>query len=738
MSNYNSIKATINANIKTNGNQEITGSVLNSVLISMVNTLGTQFQFAGIATPETNPGTPDAKVAYIGGAGTYPNFDSAVVAEGKLGVFMYNGTWSISLVDVGKNYDAAIESKVDKKHGKNLFNPNADGILVDHYISSDGRTPTSSGKNVSDYIPVSANTTYHLSADGDQAVGINYRAFYASDKTLLSTQYQDANTFTTPANCAFIRFTYYQSRTKIMLEQNSQRTLYLAYNEIGGYLDEVFDFISSLQTNKVGVKLGVNLWDGTFGLTGKYLNSSGGTSSASSINISNYIEVLPDTDYHLSAAGNVGCTSSSNMYLDYYDENKTYISQKSTYNTNFHTPENCKYIRFSVLNTRTEIMLQLGTQRTTYQPYSEVGGYFVNLQPGQVEYSHLSEAVQDLLNSSSTHFNSLRGNGTLAAGESLTLLTNYVKKNILMVGHIEGEIENIKMGVGGTALTAYLGYYVELTPTTISLKRMDTGSVAGTASHGLTLTTHTTICVDTQILGKTDVANDNTIRVDITLYDNLGNSFTLNCTNYWGYGTPFIMNGNSAGSVDVKLSFFPKDQLKNIWVFGDSYCEFTYLQKRLPYWLFLSEFTNFLLCAKGGVDQADQLPVFRNLLSLGYKPAFAVWLLGMNDGNDSSATSINQTAKSSLDQFISLCESYNITPILQTTPSVPTRQHSALSAYVRSLGKRYIDIAGAVGSDSNGNWYEGLLSDDGVHPTSRGSKVIYEQVLLDFPEISVS
>ena len=40
MSNYNSLKATINANVKTNGNQEITGSVLNSVLNAMVNTLG--------------------------------------------------------------------------------------------------------------------------------------------------------------------------------------------------------------------------------------------------------------------------------------------------------------------------------------------------------------------------------------------------------------------------------------------------------------------------------------------------------------------------------------------------------------------------------------------------------------------------------------------------------------------------------------------------------------------------
>ena len=51
MSNYNSLKRTIDANIKQNGNQEITGQVLNSVLNSMVNTLGAGYQFAGVATP---------------------------------------------------------------------------------------------------------------------------------------------------------------------------------------------------------------------------------------------------------------------------------------------------------------------------------------------------------------------------------------------------------------------------------------------------------------------------------------------------------------------------------------------------------------------------------------------------------------------------------------------------------------------------------------------------------------
>ena len=95
MSNYNSLKATINANIKTNGNQEITGSVLNSVLTAMVNTLGVGYKYVGIATPSTNPGSPDANVFYIAtNPGTYTHFGNLVVSSGEVAIFKFNGTWT--------------------------------------------------------------------------------------------------------------------------------------------------------------------------------------------------------------------------------------------------------------------------------------------------------------------------------------------------------------------------------------------------------------------------------------------------------------------------------------------------------------------------------------------------------------------------------------------------------------------------------------------------------------------
>ena len=94
MSNYNSLKATIDANIKQNSRQEITGQILNSVLNAMVTTLGAGYQFAGVATIATNPGTPDAKVFYIAnGKGTYEKFGGLEVTEDDVVVFYWDSSW---------------------------------------------------------------------------------------------------------------------------------------------------------------------------------------------------------------------------------------------------------------------------------------------------------------------------------------------------------------------------------------------------------------------------------------------------------------------------------------------------------------------------------------------------------------------------------------------------------------------------------------------------------------------
>lgn len=99
MANYDILKAAIRQDIKENHANEIDGPTLQSVLLSMVSILGAGYQYAGLATPYTNPGTPDTNVFYIAStAGDYPNFgDGITLAPGEIATLRYNGTWTKEL-----------------------------------------------------------------------------------------------------------------------------------------------------------------------------------------------------------------------------------------------------------------------------------------------------------------------------------------------------------------------------------------------------------------------------------------------------------------------------------------------------------------------------------------------------------------------------------------------------------------------------------------------------------------
>ena len=94
MANYNNLKTAIQDVIKANGNQEITGEIMQNALLSMINSLGAGYQFMGVATPETNPSTPDQKVFYLAAtSGTYANFSNLHIDENEIAVLIYDTTW---------------------------------------------------------------------------------------------------------------------------------------------------------------------------------------------------------------------------------------------------------------------------------------------------------------------------------------------------------------------------------------------------------------------------------------------------------------------------------------------------------------------------------------------------------------------------------------------------------------------------------------------------------------------
>lgn len=94
MGNYEELKQAVSDVIKTNGNQEITGAILQNALLTIISTIGNNATFAGIATPETNPGTPDQNVFYIASSdGIYSNFNGITLKGEVVILSNKNGNW---------------------------------------------------------------------------------------------------------------------------------------------------------------------------------------------------------------------------------------------------------------------------------------------------------------------------------------------------------------------------------------------------------------------------------------------------------------------------------------------------------------------------------------------------------------------------------------------------------------------------------------------------------------------
>lgn len=96
MANWNTLKTAVASIINTNGNQAITGQLLQNVLNNIITTVGENATFAGIASITTNPGAPDGPVFYLATtAGTYVNFSGIEVSEGEAVILHWNNsTWA--------------------------------------------------------------------------------------------------------------------------------------------------------------------------------------------------------------------------------------------------------------------------------------------------------------------------------------------------------------------------------------------------------------------------------------------------------------------------------------------------------------------------------------------------------------------------------------------------------------------------------------------------------------------
>lgn len=96
MAAWDKLKEAISAVIKTNGNEEITGQLLQDTLNGIVDALGSGYRFMGVASLTTDPGVPEENIFYVTTTpGIYRNFNNMTVPGLTLAFFKFSdGVWT--------------------------------------------------------------------------------------------------------------------------------------------------------------------------------------------------------------------------------------------------------------------------------------------------------------------------------------------------------------------------------------------------------------------------------------------------------------------------------------------------------------------------------------------------------------------------------------------------------------------------------------------------------------------
>lgn len=198
MANWIKLKKAIADVIKTNGNEEITGAIMQQTLISIVNNLGSNAQFAGVAVPSTVPEDTDGSVFYLASTqGTYPNFSGIEVDASEMAVFTKNtaGTWVKTSLPIqhptikkplliGGNVAA-----VTKGTGVVLSVPtlNADGTETVSELSIEAATPSNNGAMTKDQVNTLKEVDDFYTRMTDFVIGDN------DDRALLTVETTQQN-----------------------------------------------------------------------------------------------------------------------------------------------------------------------------------------------------------------------------------------------------------------------------------------------------------------------------------------------------------------------------------------------------------------------------------------------------------------------------------------------------------------------------------------------------------------
>ena len=459
-----------------------------------------------------------------------------------------------------------------------------------------------------------------------------------------------------------------------------------------------------------------NCYDGTKTDGGYISESTGAVGVNSNYAYTDFIELLNRGNKNVIISSRYHIINSAFRYA-FYDENRVFISgalpsedSQNEYSRFYiapSTPENAKFIRFSATiqyfnqpNVNTQIGYVIDTD------YSDYFFPYIMLKP---------KALQDTVYQSMTFGNMpLQAHAsTFNNGDKLQIEENSIQfaQNIIFYAKVTS-FDTIYLGHGQSSY----GYYIKVDNTNMTF--MSNGSVGTALPHGLTIADY--------IMIMFSVASDYTVTVLIAT-----SSGSYKREQKINLSTRGLVFAENEGSVltDATLTWNCDNYKKAIWAFGDSYFS-TYASDRWTHYPVMEwGFDNMLVNAYPGENSLTALSDLRAALNHG-TPKYILWCLGMNDSDGSD--SINANWLLAINSIKEICAEKHIDLILATIPQVTNASYNNAqkNAYVRNSGYHYIDFASAV--DGVNGW----LSNDNVHPSELGARLLASKAIADFPAIA--
>ena len=727
MSNYNNLKTTIDANIKQNGNQEITGPILNSVLNQMVNILGTGYQFAGVATldPATEPGTPDAKVFYIAnGKGTYTNFGGLEVTEDDVVILYWDTAWHKVATGIASQAKLSeLEDDVDdfkdgfSRNGNNIFD--SDNMLFEegYYCSISDGIRTHAGND--------SYNTYRIPVEGDENL-----VFSNEIRFVVPTQIDQTTAATTAliTNITTLNVADYPYTKYLFIAFNinniSPNTLKVsngAYKEGFNPPNWFKDELKDISFDDIKGKVKADMMEG--------YEKGNIFSSAELYKEGYYVTIV---DGHINAMIN----NPYNIYILPVDSLSKYTF---TY-ARFALPlAEDKYTALSetlIQNVKTiDMAAYTGVKYIAFSFNKEsfpLSSYIVSkgevLNENNIYPAWIDEAIDAKIGNKKEKVSFIADTvESLTNGQSFVLhssRTNLRKgMRVVATADVSGT-GGFELGFSISDTTLNVNHNTIVITDTQAKFAKSRYTYEDTQNHGLTISGKIVVIFEYNANGTatyTILANGKSFKHTL--------DFLLQTIS-----APYLMS-NGATLTDCRLTLSCTDIEKKIWCFGDSY--FAYYASRWTY--YLQEYgyaKNVLLDGFPGEGSVNGGVSFATLLSMG-TPKYAIWFLGMNDGSDPDDSTPSTNWASERDNFLFLCNQHGVTPVFATIPNVPSINHNGKNAWIKTSGYRYIDMCHAVGADVNVNWLGTMLSSDNIHPSEDGARALFAQVIQDFPEVMV-